>query len=287
MTQDDKITAAIKCCGSVERHLKHLERSKARYATQHDRLLKLNVEAQRARYKRERHVLRPIYVAKRRALIARVKELLGGLCVCCWEPEQELLTVDHTNGDGGGYKRKSHYYTYMEIRRAFDSGGKRRISAIKRRHRLLCRNCNVSSHKGHGVCAHKREGRPTNVSRWAIRMRERLDAVKRLLGGACACCRETEIEFLTLDHVNDDGKHEPRTKLGARAHLSYYKRAERAFKSGDEAAIAKIRNEFQVLCENCNHSKHHGNGVCVHRRGDPAAHLEFPYATLVPTGTCG
>ena len=74
-------------------------------------------------------------------------------------------------------------------------------------------------------------------------------------GGKCACCGETEIEFLAVDHINNDGAAH-RKKIG--------------HASGSNIHRWLIRNNFpegfQVLCHNCNFSKHFGKGVCVHQR---------------------
>lgn len=40
------------------------------------------------------------------------------------------------------------------------------------------------------------------------------------LGNACACCKESEIEFLTIDHINDDGA-DHRKKIKRKKQYSY------------------------------------------------------------------
>lgn len=71
-------------------------------------------------------------------------------------------------------------------------------------------------------------------------------------GGRCACCGETEPEFLSIDHVNGGGtKH--RKKVGF---------------SGTVYRLCRdlgFPAEYQILCFNCNFSKSRG-GVCVHKR---------------------
>lgn len=76
------------------------------------------------------------------------------------------------------------------------------------------------------------------------------------MGGKCTCCGETEIEFLTVDHVNNDGNTE--RKAGK-------------FKPGGSYSFLIVKqqgypNKYQLLCFNCNYSKHLGNGVCIHQR---------------------
>lgn len=73
----------------------------------------------------------------------------------------------------------------------------------------------------------------------------RLDVLK-LYGGKCTCCGETETDFLTLDHVNNDGY------LDRKKSFYLY--------------VWKNRpTDIQVLCYNCNCSKGH-HGVCPHQR---------------------
>lgn len=70
-----------------------------------------------------------------------------------------------------------------------------------------------------------------------------------LYGGKCVCCGETELDFLTMDHKNNDGFiQRKKTKAGS----ATYK------------MILKERpNDVQVLCYNCNCAKGH-YGICPH-----------------------
>jgi hypothetical protein len=67
----------------------------------------------------------------------------------------------------------------------------------------------------------------------------------------CACCGESEIKFLTIDHINNDGARH-RKKIGIGATRLYYWLKKNNFPLG-----------FQVLCYNCNQSKSN-YGVCPH-----------------------
>lgn len=80
-------------------------------------------------------------------------------------------------------------------------------------------------------------------------------------GGKCACCGESEIRFLSIDHINNDGATHRRTLKGSgkgsRTGVNIYRWLKKnAYPSG-----------FQVLCFNCNMGKAHNNGVCPHRSG--------------------
>ena len=81
-------------------------------------------------------------------------------------------------------------------------------------------------------------------------------------GYRCACCGETELIFLTLDHIHNDGN-EFRRKTFGRHTAAGFTTYSWLFKNG-------CPEGFQVLCANCNHGKRMNNGVCPHqvRRND-------------------
>jgi hypothetical protein len=69
----------------------------------------------------------------------------------------------------------------------------------------------------------------------------------------CACCGESVIEFLSLDHINGGGNKQ-RKEIGTRGgHQFYQWIVNNNYPPG-----------FQVLCFNCNHAKHIC-GTCPHQ----------------------
>ena len=78
-------------------------------------------------------------------------------------------------------------------------------------------------------------------------------------GGKCTCCGETKLDFLDLDHVNNDGK-KHRQELG--------------FSGGIAICRWAMRNAFpksvQILCSNCNQGKRRNGGICPHESPDQA-----------------
>ncbi len=72
-------------------------------------------------------------------------------------------------------------------------------------------------------------------------------------GGAfCACCGEKELDFLTIDHINNDGA-EHRRHMG---YVGLYRwLQENYYPTG-----------FQVLCRNCNWGKYINKGICSHKK---------------------
>jgi len=72
-------------------------------------------------------------------------------------------------------------------------------------------------------------------------------------GGACACCGETEIVFLTIDHPDGDGSARRREE-GHRGGTAQYRKIRRdGFPPG-----------FRVLCWNCNTAEYL-LGQCPHK----------------------
>lgn len=71
-------------------------------------------------------------------------------------------------------------------------------------------------------------------------------------GGCCKCCGETNVGFLTMDHINNDGHIRRKTNIS-------------------EANIFEHLNNkpidlqiYQVLCANCNFGRQWNNGICPH-----------------------
>lgn len=73
-------------------------------------------------------------------------------------------------------------------------------------------------------------------------------------GNACACCGEDEQEFLTIDHIHNNGsKHRKENDTGKGFNL-YRWLINNNYPSG-----------FQLLCWNCNCAKQFNKGVCPHK----------------------
>jgi hypothetical protein len=93
-----------------------------------------------------------------------------------------------------------------------------------------------------------------NRERENTRSRDRHQEYRRIVieryGGACACCGETAIEFLVVDHVNGDGAQDRRA-IGV---AGIYRKLAKA-----ETVLAGYR----VLCHNCN-SAYARYGSCPH-----------------------
>lgn len=71
-------------------------------------------------------------------------------------------------------------------------------------------------------------------------------------GGKCACCGESQILFLTIDHKNNDGNIDRSENYESSG--SFYLKLKRD----------PIRSDIQVLCFNCNMGKSINGGDCPH-----------------------
>ena len=83
---------------------------------------------------------------------------------------------------------------------------------------------------------------------WYRKLRE--DAINHY-GGKCQCCGEKRIQFLAIDHINNDGN-EHRKLIGNN------KRIEKWLKDNN------YPEGFQILCHNCNMAKSF-YGKCPHQ----------------------
>jgi hypothetical protein len=90
----------------------------------------------------------------------------------------------------------------------------------------------------------------------AARARLKLQTIAAY-GGACECCGETAVAFLTIDHVNDDGSAH-RRELKKTTTYRWLKRH------------GYPKDGYRLLCFNCNCGRRVNGGVCPHKEAKPA-----------------
>ena len=97
----------------------------------------------------------------------------------------------------------------------------------------------------------------TNPERKKIHQRRHNDNLRNAIfdhyGRKCVCCGESH-EFLTIDHINNDGG-EHRKRLGTRNKTVYYR----------QIIDAGFPDDLQPLCWNCNYAKYL-YGECPHKK---------------------
>ncbi len=131
-----------------------------------------------------------------------------------------------------------------------------RVDRSKRSgHKQPCQDCNVRL-----VCAWQKGDTP-KARAWRQQSRARTVKAGRALrqqilliyGSRCACCGESTPEFLTIDHIKNDGAaHRKEVGEGGR----FYKWLRRQ---------GFPKDNFQLLCFNCNCAKGI-HGECPHKK---------------------
>ncbi len=90
-----------------------------------------------------------------------------------------------------------------------------------------------------------------------FRIRLKLEVLSHYSGGCeprCECCGVTGVEFLTLDHINNDGKED--RKINGIGMVFYAKMKRLGYPP-----------HLQVLCFNCNLARSQSqDGICPHKR---------------------
>lgn len=135
-----------------------------------------------------------------------------------------------------------------------------------RRDHGICESCGVELEEdrvGHSwrcePCAKKKAKRQAVKSK-RHRPRRRMAEIRKggdkakilaMYGKVCACCGEANSRFLTVDHVNNDGKQDRATGGG------WGKSTKRLLKFK--------RDDIQILCYNCNMGKEKFSGTCPHK----------------------
>jgi len=107
---------------------------------------------------------------------------------------------------------------------------------------------------------HQKEHRNRHLKKVRRQQKESKQRLKLLCmeaygGPVCVCCGETCMDMLNIDHINEDGSYHRKNlnKHGNAGCSTYHWLKANDFPDG-----------FQVLCYNCNISKHR-NGICSHQ----------------------
>lgn len=193
------------------------------------------------------------------------KNLAAGLCRCGRERDSSAKMC-RTCRD----KFKARYAKIKATRAANQVSGRCRCGWPVKEGKKSCESCldqciarnqkRLAMWKRAGVCttcgSERMEGRmkcATCCARAVRRQRRYRHQVFETYGGyKCACCGETEYDFLTIDHVNNDGA-EHRKRLTQKGGM-YRDIVKQGFPAG----------VYQVLCMNCNWGKRRC-GVCPHQ----------------------
>jgi hypothetical protein len=121
-------------------------------------------------------------------------------------------------------------------------------------------------------CARKKRKDYSNNNREKIiqqRVTFKLECLNAYGGARCSCCGETEIKFLTIDHIDGGGaKHRKKIRQ-----QFYHWLKRNNFPPG-----------FRVLCFNCNCGRESNDGICPHKTKPPNENQNFCIVLPGPAG---
>ena len=174
----------------------------------------------------------------------KIIDYYGGHCNWpgCNIKEPAFLTTDHINNNGVLHRKEigvgGHILYNWLVKNDFPPG-----------FQILCWNHQHIKMLGFNGTKHTY----TKIAIWGRKERYKLKLlVISHYGGKCACCGETNIDLLTIDHICGGGRKQF-TKTGRGTHFYQWLK----------------NNNFplghQVLCWNCNCGKFANGGVCPHK----------------------
>jgi hypothetical protein len=97
--------------------------------------------------------------------------------------------------------------------------------------------------------------RKESLIKRAIKGKELKQIVVNHYGGVCACCGISEICFLSIDHINNDGYKEKGHRKNRVSGYHLYQKIIRE----------NYPDNLQIYCFNCNIAKQHNGGECPHK----------------------
>lgn len=125
----------------------------------------------------------------------------------------------------------------------------------------ICQRRRVKQYRADSKAGHPEqyERVKANMRRKAAKLgRRRKAAAIAAYGGKCACCGECTPEFLTIDHIRNDGRdHRIEMRTGGQGIYRWL-----------EANGYPQDGRFRVLCFNCNMGRSVAGGVCPHQQKD-------------------
>jgi hypothetical protein len=165
----------------------------------------------------------------------RTEARAAGMCITCWHRKaaENCVTCE----------------SCQSAKRESEKRWREKLKATRR-----CRVCQVEVTDGKTRCPVCRQ---VDSKRVKVKTEElKISAYNAYGGPKCNCCGETEIQFLTIDHVNNNGAEHKREVWGSRSRRA----------SGMYLWLQKndYPQGFQVLCFNCNCGKHRNGGLCPH-----------------------
>lgn len=119
--------------------------------------------------------------------------------------------------------------------------------------RRYCKECRRKQNREYSKSTKVKEMKRRNQNKTKLKLKTE---IINHCGGKCVCCGETEIRFLTIDHINNDG-YKDRKFTNGKGGQAFY-RYIRKLNWPKEKLIT-----LRVLCANC-HLAIFGGQICPH-----------------------
>jgi hypothetical protein len=120
-------------------------------------------------------------------------------------------------------------------------------------YRNICKSCMNAQARTRFQNPETLERKRNSSKKFAKKWRKSLrEEVLEAYGNRCTCCGEDTLEFLTIDHIHNDGHLERKMMRQGKFYSELKKRN-------------FPRDRYQILCWNCNAAKAY-YGVCPHKR---------------------
>ncbi len=141
--------------------------------------------------------------------LAAMEAYGGPVCKLCSESRLGALHVDHVASDGAAHRRElgsKNIYRWL-CKNNYPVG-----------FRILCANCNHKQYLTSRVLLQTKSA----ISDRRILANTKFKVMQRL-GGKCITCDQTDLEVLTVHHVNHDGAEHRRTVSGGYGSTKFYR----------------------------------------------------------------
>jgi hypothetical protein len=173
----------------------------------------------------------------RKKLKTEALTLLGGCkCVICGETNLDYLTIDHIDGTGHLDNKNGFFGNILYGALINGSYPKERISNL----RVLCFNHNCSLQRNYLDLPYEKQ---TNGQRYQTKLWKEAFA----FFGPCKTCGESNLKFLTISHIHDDGAERRRNgERTGRPLLTQFRKSKWP---------ESIKQDYCFECYNCNCSK--------------------------------
>lgn len=200
----------------------------------------------------------------------RADHLSRGLCSCCNELKLEdsvFCQKHYENARIRDFNKKEklklHGICYACGKNPIVEGRRKCLHCLEKhrernvqdrlkiKHSNICKKCGLSKESCHSLCPDCLE--KANERHAEKRLEMKMNIIKEY-GGKCQCCGEHRPAFLSIDHVNNDGKQhrEAMGNGGLRIYLWLKKHG-------------YPKDGFELLCHNCNHGRYINGGICPHK----------------------